>query len=230
MNEEIQEKISLWDKLYDSYTPTFLGVRMYAAHRKVLKVVMNDILAIPKDWSILDLGCGQGSTLTSLREWGFKNSIGIDLSTSGLRECQDKGFILGKDVFEVDGTNSPYDTDSFDVIFSEGTLEHYENFMPFVKEMTRLANKYVILIQPNHFSLYGGLIQYGWRLLRRNAGGVEELTYHLEDFYSAFCECGFSHIRTDFTTLRENAVLVFRKCSTQDYRLGEYSCTKLKLI
>jgi len=211
MSKEIYDKIPAWDKLYRIYEPTFLGSIMYNSHRKVLKRVMTKTLELPKNYSLLDIGCGKCSTLLSFREWGFENSIGIDLAKSGLEICECNGLKLGKDVFEIDATNTSWEDKKFDIVFSEGILEHYENFMPFVDEMSRLSRKYVILVQPNHFSLYGKLIQIGWGLLRRNSGGVEELTYPLSDFYEAFVTKGFDHLFTDFTPLRENCVIVFER-------------------
>jgi len=211
MTEEIKSKVSLWDKHYRVYKPTILGRIMYSSHRRVLGKVMNEELELPKDAKLLDVGCGRGSTLTSFRSWGFNNSIGIDLADSGLEKCQENGFVLGKDVFKIDATTTPYDSESFDIVFSEGMLEHYEDFSPFVEEMCRLSNDYIILIQPNHFSLYGRLIQWGWGIFMKNSGGVKELTYHLNEFHSAFAKYKFTLVVTRFTPLRENAVLVFRR-------------------
>jgi len=211
MTDEIKNKIPAWDKLYRTYTPTVLGTIMYNAHRKVLKRVVNDTLNAPKTVSILDIGCGKCSTLRSFREWGYVNSIGIDLALSGLEICECNGLMLGKDVFKMDATNTIWDDENFDIVFSEGILEHYLDFMPFVIEMARLSKKYIVIVQPNHFSLYGRLIQIGWRILRKDSGGVEELTYPLTAFYEAFDKQGFNHLLTVFTLLRENCVIVFER-------------------
>jgi len=208
MNDEIESKNKLWDKYYKTYKPTILGSIMYNSHRKVLKRVMKDL---SRDINIIDVGCGQGSTLSSFREWGFLNSIGIDLSTSGLEECEKVGLKLNIDVFLMDGTTTSFPDRNFSLLFSEGTLEHYEDFMPFVKEWCRIADDKIIIIQPNHFCLYSRLIQLGWKMFRQNSGGVKELTYRLESFYDAFEKYGFEHVSTHFTTLKENAVLVFKR-------------------
>lgn len=205
---EIPSKVKLWDKHYRVYKPTRLGRIMYASHRRVLQRTMR---IFPKDITILDVGCGKGSTLSSFREWGFCNSIGIDLADSGLEICQQIGLELDVDVFKIDATATPYKDREFDLIFSEGILEHYMDYTPFIKEMCRLANKYIVLVQPNHYSVYGRLIKYGWLLLRQDSGGIEELTYKLSDFYRDFKSYGFKHIKSNFTPLRENVVLVFER-------------------
>jgi len=211
MSKEIIDKIPAWDKSYRTYKSTFLGSIMYNSHRKVLKQVMNETLKLPKNYSLLDIGCGKCSTLQSFRKWGFENSIGIDLAISGLEIYECNGFKLGKDVFKIDATNTPWEDKNFDIVFSEGILEHYTNFMPFIDEMARLSKKYVILVQPNHFSLYGKLIQIGWDLFRKNSGGVKELTYPLSAFYEAFDTKGFDRLFTTFTPLRENCVIVLKR-------------------
>lgn len=208
---EIQDKIKDWDRYYQVGVPTIVGKIMYKAHRKVLDRVMNSELNLPKNMKILDIGCGKGSTLKSFRKWGFDNSIGIELADTGLVRCQNNGLILGKDVFKIDATCTPYEPRSFNVCFSEGLLEHYKDFSPFVDEMCRLSDDYIILVQPNHFSLYSRLLQFGWELLRKNSGGVREYPYKFATFYRIFAEKGFTHILTRFTTLREVGVIVFKR-------------------
>ena len=207
---EISNKTPLWDNYYKYYTPTPLGVIMYGSHRKVLGRVLSALFK-DKSVSILDVGCGKGSTLSSIREWGFTNSIGIDLSEVGLLSCEKIGLRIGKDVFRVDATKTEYADKSFDIVFSEGMLEHYTNFLPFADEMSRIAKDYIILVQPNHDCLYSQIIQIGWRLFRRNSGGVEELDHHLYEYDSAFSERGFKLVDCQFTPLKENAVLVFKR-------------------
>ena len=210
MIDEIKNKNTLWNKYYTVYTPTILGSVMYNAHRQVLKRVMEN-LQLNKDISILDLGCGQGSTLTSFRDWGYNNSIGIDLSEKGIERCVELGFELNKDVYLLDGTNTGWEDKKFQIVFSEGTLEHYTDFTPFVKEMTRLADKYVIIVQPNHFALYSKIIQFGWNMFRKNSGGVKELTYKFSEFYEEFAKHNFLMQSTKYTLLKENGVIVFER-------------------
>jgi len=208
VNDEIKKKNELWDRYYTTYSPTLVGRIMYDSQRDVLKKVMSDI---PRTVKLIDIGCGKGSTLTSFRDWGFKDSIGIDLSEAGLHECEKTGFKIGLDVFLVDGTDTHYPSKSFDIVFSEGTLEHYKDFTPFIREWCRLSRDKVIIVQPNHFCLYSQIIQVLWGLFRQNSGGVKELTYRLEDFYKVFDQYGFDWVSTSFTLLKENAVIVFER-------------------
>ena len=210
MNTEIEAKNKLWDRYYNEYEPTILGRIMYATHRAVLKKVLS---YAPRDISILDVGCGQGSTLQSFRDWGFKNSQGIELSDAGLMRCQLRGFEMGRDVHKMDGTATPFPDRSWEVVFSEGTLEHYEDFTPFVKEWTRIADQYIIIVQPNHAALYSRIIQWGWERFRSDAGGVKELTYKLSDFVYHFGKHGFRLKSAWFTPLRENAVMIFGRAN-----------------
>lgn len=212
MKDEIRKKNELWDRYYRTYRPTVLGRIMYNSQRKLLKKVMNEI---PRTMKLIDIGCGKGSTLSSFRDWGFKNSIGIDLSTVGLNECEKIGFKIGSDVFLVDGTDTKYPSKSFDIVFSEGLLEHYEDFTPFIKEWCRISRDKVVIVQPNHFCLFSQVIQFLWDLFRQNSGGIKELTYRLEDFYKVFDLYGFDLVSTSFTQLKVNAVIVFE---SQDKR------------
>ena len=210
IEEEIIDKNTLWDRYYQHYTPTKLGKMMYNAHRKILGKVLSRLLP-DKNTPILDVGCGKGSTLTSLRNWGYKNSVGIDLSEVGLKSCVEHGYKLGLDVIKMDATNMTYKDREFPVVFSEGMLEHYTNFNPFVDEMTRVSSHYIILVQPNHDTLYSKIIQWGWKRFRKNSGGVEELDHHLEEYYRSFEARGYKTLSVDFTPLKENAVIVFER-------------------
>ena len=208
--EEIKNKIKDWDESYRVYEPTILGVWAYKSHRNVLNGVLDE-LNFNKDISLLDVGCGKCSTTIFFKEKGFVNIIGIDLADSGLKMCECQGLKIGRDVFKIDATDTPYDDQSFDLVFGEGILEHYKDFMPFVREMCRIANDYIIIIQPNHYSIYGRIMKIGWLLLQRKSGGVQELTYKLSQFHEAFGSLGFYLDRVKFTPLRENAVIVYRR-------------------
>jgi len=171
-----------------------------------------------RNLEVLDIGCGRGSTLQSFREWGFNRSTGVDISKVGLIRCQERGFKVGKDVFEMDATKLSYGDATMDLVFSEGTLEHYIDFTPFTKEMARVSKSWIVLVQPNHASLISKIIQFGWSLFRKDSGGVKELTYKLDDFYSDLENRGFKHVSTSFTLLRDHVVIVFRRREIDENR------------
>lgn len=73
---------------------------------------------INKEDKILDLGCGAGRTTINLYKEGYKNIIGLDLSTSLINYANDyiKDNNLDIDFVVGDATNLDYEDNSFDVV------------------------------------------------------------------------------------------------------------------
>ena len=68
------------------------------------------------EWMLLDIGCGDGSTVYDLRERGF-NCQGLDITLVGLNN--------GKDGFKEESIwKTSYHDDHFDFTFSTDLLEH----------------------------------------------------------------------------------------------------------
>jgi len=154
----------------------------YAMDRQVLKV----LLTISRG-SILDIGCGIGRSLTKFRRLGF-SVVGIDNSPSSIEACSKKGLKPGKDVFKMDASAIGFRDSSFDVVFSEGLLEHFENYDPFVREMVRVSGKYILLIQPNYHSLAGKTINLATRIIKKE--NPKEIPYRMEDYVESFKKYG----------------------------------------
>lgn len=75
-----------------------------------------------KQLNILDYGCGFGQTLGALKEAGYKNSYGIDISKEAIDYCLSKQLIV-KEV-GVTEIKNPYDF-KFDIIIISHVLEHF---------------------------------------------------------------------------------------------------------
>jgi len=204
LNSVAQEWDTYWNEVKG---PTLIGRLSHTCGELIVCKVLSS-LELPKNAHLLDLGCGSGRTLEIFRELGFCSSIGIDNSKEALKKCSERGFTLDKDVFEVDGTRMPYSDSQFDIVFSWGLLEHFRDFSPFVKEMCRVSRTYILILQPNHYSLYGRLLITLSERLRDN---VKEYSYHLRDFISAFQKYGFFVKILRMTPLREFAILLFEK-------------------
>lgn len=193
-----------WDRVWENvHSPTIIG----RFSQRMTYRIMNKILDnFPRSHSIIDVGCGSGLTLKYFRSRGFDNSIGIDISSKALKRCQEKGFALGRDIFRIDATSISYEDGSFDIVFSWGMLEHFEDYTPFVEEMIRVSRRVVILVQPNVHSLYGFLLFHLTNILGR---GVDEYPYHIEEFIESFESRNCKLMSRKATPFREFEVLVF---------------------
>ncbi len=60
-------------------------------HRQINEEIFDYLHALPRDYKILDVGCGDGFFLFFMKEFGFKNARGIDLSPSFMERARGKG-------------------------------------------------------------------------------------------------------------------------------------------
>lgn len=176
------------------------------ALKEALLVIENN--KVSKHAKVIDMGCGEGRTLNTLRDRGFKNSIGIDNTEESLRLCRKSGLKVGRDVFMRDAIKTGYRKGEFDVLFSEGLLEHFEDPTRIIAEMARSSRKFILLIQPNHYSVYGWAISVLGRAIRNN---MKEYPFEKEYFVNKFNSFGFSLKSEGHTLLNEFYILLFKK-------------------
>lgn len=117
MNKDIKYTKDFYDQVYNikRYGEAVDEVGLWKSEKIIFNKYIN------KDNKILDLGCGAGRTTINLYKSGYKNIIGLDLSTNLIQYANnyikdnnlDINFVVG------DATKLEYDDNSFDtVIFS----------------------------------------------------------------------------------------------------------------
>ena len=115
------------------------------------------------DAAIVDIACGYGALLYCLRESGYRNIKGIDVSSEQVELAHNLGAQEAKcgDMFGFLKENA----NSFDVVFLMDILEHLEREELF--KLLRLVNislkneGLVIVHVPNGAGLFGMRIRYG---------------------------------------------------------------------
>jgi methionine biosynthesis protein MetW len=177
-----------FEKLWEKHEkPSFFGELLFKmAESKAIQILKKYVNEKSK---VIDVGCGTGRTLSLFRKNGYLNSIGIDVSKKSIEVCTKKGFLPNKDVFLMDINKNRFEDKEFDVVFAEGLLEHFKNFQPVVEELCRISKRYVLLIQPNHFTIFRMLEKIYYLFFPRAV--VKELTYKVEDFNKAFEKNGY---------------------------------------
>lgn len=90
--------------------------------------------AIKKTSSILDCGCGSGSLLQEMNQWGYKKLTGIDPFIEKDIIINDKG---GK-IFKSDIYNH---TGTYDLIMLHHSFEHMDNPQQVLKQLSKMLNK-----------------------------------------------------------------------------------------
>lgn len=136
----------------------------YNFRRKIYKLNYKNILPKDKDAHILELGCGAGYFLKYLKELGYQNIHGVDISPEQLELAKKLGgslYIVQADIFDYLKSTKQ----KFDMICAFHVLEHlFKNeileLLSFIYE--KLNNNGMILIEvPNAGSpLFGGQNRY----------------------------------------------------------------------
>lgn len=102
---------------------------------------------------ILDIGCGNGSYLSDIKN-KIKNSscFGIEISKDAINLCKDKRIklVLG------DMEDIPFEDEKFDKVFSLGVIEHTNNTQKVIKEIARVTKPdgIILITIPNKFSFF----------------------------------------------------------------------------
>ncbi len=144
------------EELHDSNWAVKLSKNYPARLNQSNVSVMSLIPADSK--SILDVGCGVGTLIKSLKEKGLTVE-GVDISSVALAKARESG--LKVKLADLD-EKLPYKDNSFDCVLSNQVLMHILDPKKLVLEMKRVSGKYVIFNVPNHlywrlrFSLFFG--------------------------------------------------------------------------
>lgn len=163
---------------------TWLGRRMLQAKKTRLKQLTGE-LGIR---TVVEVGCGLGYTLAAYVDAGL-DCLGIDISENAVRACQRKDLPVRLQSLEKT-------VGSYDLVSSDGMLEHFLHFAPLAAHMVRISGKYVLLIQPNHESFTGKTLVYLAELLRGRIN-VHEYNYRMEDFIRVFSDLGCQVVRNE---------------------------------
>lgn len=206
-----------WNEVWKDFKGlNWFGRRLKREQRKALKKILDEI-KLPKDAKIIDVGCGSGFTLAFFRKLGYDNSIGIDLSKNSLAVCNKLfNFKNGKDVFLMDARSIKFPDNSFDLVFSDGLLGHFEDFSAIAKEFCRISKSWILLFQPNQTSFFGRLKKFAENFMKTS--WEKEYFYKKEDYAKVFSEFGFNLVNSGGINLNEQIWLLckgrkYEKCN-----------------
>jgi SAM-dependent methyltransferase len=180
---DIQEKTrATWDKRWkgseNKERITFIGNMMFSAKQRAIKKVLDKI----KIKNMLEVGSGLGYTLSVFSSAGV-DAQGIDISEYAVAVCKKKGLNVRLERLEDV-------REKFELVSSDGLLEHFEEFRPYALDMMRASSKYLLLIQPDHGSIIGRLAVFLADLLRGREN-VKEYDHPISSFIKIFQENGF---------------------------------------
>lgn len=164
MNDKIEYTKEFYDKDINikRYGEAIEQVGLWNSERIIFNKYIN------KDNKILDLGCGAGRTTINLYKEGYKDIIGLDLSTNLIEFANDYINTNNLDIKFVvgDATNLNYEDNSFDVvIFSFNGMQCIpgkSNRDKVLKEVYRVLKPGGYYIFTAHNRDDSGPFQYVW--------------------------------------------------------------------
>jgi len=161
---------------------TFLDNQKDEDFRKIVYFIIKDTDELD---NILDVGCGSGNLLRSIR--GRENKFGIDISSTSVQNSTLKQ--LKCSVY--DGKKIPFEDEKFNLVCSFNVLEHVDDIDNFLAENLRVLKRdgYLILACPNFLSITNG---FHWH----TAGLLQKIKNVFTLISKLFCEYNFNKMKT----------------------------------
>jgi len=93
---------------------------------------------------VLDFGCGRGAAVLKMLLLGYE-AFGVDVDPGPVRNGEavfrSLGYSPEERLFLCENDSLPFETASFDLVFSEEVLEHIRSLEGYVKELARVSRQ-----------------------------------------------------------------------------------------
>lgn len=135
----------------------------YVKRFGIERTKVNDwaLQGVPRDATVLEVGCSHGAQLNALAAVGFTNLEGCDISAEAVKQCPWPSKV-------ADGRSLPYQDNSCDVVMTAGTLMQIPPGAKrqFMAECYRVARRWVYGVEgaspEDRMWTFGGLIPPAW--------------------------------------------------------------------
>ncbi len=204
-----KDEILMIKNLPDTYVDKVINVIMPANCGLLYKNLIGKMASYPipdlrlpdgEGKSFLEIGCGWGRWCIAAAQKNY-NVIGIDPSLGAVSAAKraTKQLGIGAEFICTDGRYLPFESKSFDVIFSYSVIKHFskENTKLVIKEISRILKPSGIsLIQmPNMFGLRS--IYHQIKRGFKNVGGFDVRYWRPIELLNAFSFIGKSYLTVD---------------------------------
>jgi ubiquinone/menaquinone biosynthesis C-methylase UbiE len=179
---------NFFDKLAPQYDRHYYGTHGRQQYQRVVDVARSWKFA-----SVLDVGCGTGSLLASLRRPRLKLA-GADLSPVMMTEAKKR---LGKtaDLRVADSENLPWKAGTFDLVVTTDSIHHWPNPTKAFSEIKRVLKKGGHVVIADVYAP-APLRQLGNWIARFGKEGDVKV-YSEAEFERMLSDAGFADIRRD---------------------------------
>ena len=153
----------LWDDFYSKNRTAWRG---------------NTIVPIRVTGKALDLGCGNGKTVSTLIDKGM-DVTGIDFSEVAINQCKERfpqaDFLVG------DVTNLPFNDNTFDYVTAVHVLEHLDD-----KQLAATVREIRRVLVPGGYVFVRSFTERDMRSEKRNSSDIYYRFYDMESMLKAF--------------------------------------------
>ena len=175
---------------YDVWYQTQMGKFVDTLESETIYSLLN----LPKDATILDVGCGTGNFTYKLAAMGY-NCIGIDIASNMLTHAKSKQQDETIQFLEMNGENTNFEDASFDCIISVTAFE----FMPYPH---LVYNEMQRLLKPNGCIIIGTIQKGGTWYQLYTSDTCKDTAYAKATFLSL----------EDLKNLGKEEVVDFKEC------------------
>lgn len=151
-----------WDRVWEaeggdsSILQKVIGIFRIHFDNEYIRLITS--LDASKGGRVLEVGCGTAYGTHRLGEMGY-NAYAMDYSPQAARfwDRNMANFAV------ADGFNLPFKSDSFDLVWNAGVMEHFSDAQPMLKEMIRVCKPggIVCIIVPYLFDILAHMKVYG---------------------------------------------------------------------
>ena len=159
-----------WDKIYDKFE-NFNSVDQ-AFYDRLTSILTSETKDLS---SVLEVRSGSGILVSFFEKSGLF-SVGMDRSIMPLNIAKSNfgaSNLISGDMFQI-----PFQSNSFDVVWNEGVLEHFKEpqNLAACKEMARVSKNLVIIAVPNRYTV--------WPVRKTLLKATKKWPYGYEESYS----------------------------------------------
>lgn len=187
-----------WKRLLHSTAPDAWKAEVSSrrASRSPLLEILNRALAGKKAPAVLELGCGPALDSLAISSPGAR-MIAVDQSPAALRLAAEAGRALGKEfrLLRADARRTGLPSGEFDLVFSQGLLEHFPDPAPLWDEMARLVKPGGALVVDVPQAFHPYTLTKTWRQWMRTWPWGWETQYRAADLRAAGEERGLRWVR-----------------------------------
>jgi len=125
---------------YTKRTLEFVNTRYTDGFR--FDIIRNTLAEIPRDATILELGCNRGNFIGFLKKLGFTNITGVEINQSAYKKCKER---FPEFEFINKSIEDYFRELPFDLVITCGVLIHIhsDNLLNIVKKIRELSRKYI---------------------------------------------------------------------------------------